>query len=564
MTMLRGTLQVSGCACGRVPMADAACHDAGLDDGGRRVTELETLQIERRIDALLEPWTDRGGPGVTIGVVREGRLAVHRWAGFAHMEHRVPIGADTRFRIASVSKQFTCAAILLLAREGKLSLQDRARHHLPELPASTDSITVAQLMHNTAGIRDMLEIMRQGGADLATPVSTADLLAAICRQDTLNFEPGHRMLYSNSNFFLLGLIAERLAGVPLPSFLRERIFDRLGMSDTRLTPEVAETIPRLATGYLPGGDGGWRRAQHAFPLGGEGGLVSSVRDLALWARNLMGRQVGAEWLDGLTTQTPFANGSTNRYARGLVVRPYRGLETWSHGGLWPGYRTELLLVPAEGLAVIAIANTGNADPNLLAHRALDAVLEQRPGVPPLPPAAVPPPGLAGRYVDPVGAATLDVEVSDAGLVTLLANGVPAAAEAIGDGWFAAARSLAVFAVRATEDGLEVEQDAGVSGTWRRAPGGAALPDGLAGRYRSGEMAAEWTLAAADGRVRVQARGPVATGPAWDIEAVDGALFRVWTPGPLFRGWFDVRVCPDDGGLEVNGGRAKRVRYARVD
>ena len=533
------------------------------------VTDLDLLLLERRVDALLDPWRDADGPGVTIGIVRGGDLIVHRHAGLASIEHQVPISADTRFRIASVSKQFTCAAILMLVEAGKLSLDDPARTYIPELDASADRVTVAHLMHNTAGIRDMLEIMRFGGADLGIPIQPQDLLDGIGRQRALNFAPGSRFLYSNSNFFLLGLIVERLSQQTLEVFLGQRIFAPLGMRDTRLTPTTAEAIPRLAIGYLPGIDSGWTRAPHAFPLGGEGGLVSSVPDLALWARNVSTKRVGATWLDGLMTQAPFTNGSENRYTRGLVARSYRGFQTWSHGGLWPGYRTEFLLVPSEHLAVIVIANTGAADPGLLVRQALDALLEPMPGAH----AAIALPEssgsqtLTGRYADPASGATLDITLSETGQLILITNGVPVTADATADGRFASLHGSSVFAVRQmSADTIEVEQDAATIGLWHRVPTSASLPDGLLGQYRSDEMATEWTVLQQDGKTWIRASGPVSTGPLWELEPIDADLFRVHTPGALFRGWLDVRAVRDGGrvvAVLASGARAKRVQFAFV-
>lgn len=532
------------------------------------MTDLDLALLERRVDAVLAPFAARPGPGMTIGIVLEGRLAVHRHAGLASLEHGVPIGPATRFRIASVSKQVTCAAILMLVAEGKLSLEDPARRHLPELPEYEHPVTVQHLMHNSSGIRDMLEIQRHGGADLGTPLRHEDLLAGICRQRTLNFVPGTRFLYSNSNFLLLGLIVERLAGRPLADVLEERIFAPLGMRDTRHTPDLQEAIPHLATSYFPREGGGWSRAPHAFPLHGEGGLVSSVQDLALWDRNFTTRRVGAAWLEGLTRQAPFANGTVNRYARGLVVRPYRGVETVSHGGLWPGYRTEFLRVPGQGVAVIAIANASIADPNLAAHRALDAVLDGRPGIHPVP--ALPPKEaletLAGRWLDPATCATLDIAFSEQGQPTLTQNGMAVTAEATEDGRLASPRGSSVFALRpAGPDAIEVEQDAGTIGLWRRVAPGAALPQGLAGRYVSEEMATSWTVTEEGGKASIRAHGPAVAGPAWEVEPVEGDLLRLHMPGTLFRGWLDVRVLREAGAvvaLEASGGRVKRAIYRR--
>ena len=141
--------------------------------GGHVMGDLDRLLLRRRVERLLAPWRRTDGPGVTLGVVLGRELVVHESAGMASLEFGVPIGTQTTFRIASVSKQFTCAAILLLAAEGRLSIEDDVRSHIPSLPDLGHRITLAHLMHNTSGIRDMLEIMRLGGVDLAPAMRTA-------------------------------------------------------------------------------------------------------------------------------------------------------------------------------------------------------------------------------------------------------------------------------------------------------------------------------------------------------------------------------------------------------
>jgi CubicO group peptidase (beta-lactamase class C family) len=532
------------------------------------VTDLERRGLENRIDALISPW--RGaGPGVSIGVVRGRELIAHRHAGMASVEHGVPIGPETRFRIASVSKQFTCAAVLLLAARGQLDIAAPARALLPDLPEAYGAVTVAHLMQNTAGIRDMLEIMRFGGADLGTPVTAEELLAGICRQRMLNFAPGTRFLYSNSNFFLLGLIVERIAGEPLAGFLARELFAPLGMTATLHTPDLRVPIPHLASGYLAV-EGGIIRAPHGFTLGGEGGLVSTVIDLALWAANARDRTVpSAGVLRELEHLTPFPNGTETIYGRGLIRRAYRGVETISHGGLWPGYRTEYLRAPGHDLAVIAIANSGAIDPNALAHRVLDMMLD-RAGVVPAPvlpkEAALPQPG---HYVNDATGETLDIAVSDGGAVTLTSYGQAVMAEATDDGWLAVPRSSTVLAVRAAgAAAVEVRQDAGVVSLWHRAAEGSALPDDLPGTYASDEMDTRWQIicGAVGGAMMLRATGPVVRGAVWPLEAVTERDARAHIPGTLWRMWFDLRIEREPGGriigLTVNGGRAKAVRFLR--
>jgi CubicO group peptidase (beta-lactamase class C family) len=541
------------------------------------VSDLDSLLLARRVDALLAPWRKEGRPGMAVGVVQDGTLVLHRTAGLASLELAVPVGPDTTFRIASVSKQFTAAAVLLLAREGGLDLEAEARRYLPELPDFGVGLTVAHLLHNTSGIRDMLEIMRQGGVDLGQPISREQLLGGILSQRTLNFPPGSRYLYSNTGFFLLGMMVERIGGQPLGAFLEDRIFAPLGMTRTRFTASAEAVVPGLASGYLPGEGGGWRRAVHGFPLGGEGGLVSSVEDLALWDRNFTTGRVGNGWLEQeLTRQIEFTGGGLLGYARGVAVSSHRGQRTVGHGGLWPGYRTEFLRCPGRKVSIICISNDGASDPYHLAHDILDVVLDGIPGVAPAPP---PPPRedlekLVGRWLDPRSGFTLDISMSGPGRLMGCTHGVPFRLDANADGRLRASRAARDFQCALARDGrLAVELDAGVQARLQRVAPGGPLPEGLAGRYFNAEIGATWTFTPTGGTpsgegMRVDVAGPVtAAGGGWPVEAIDGDVVRIWMPGPLFRAWLDARVLREDGrvsGLNVSGNRARRLLYTRLD
>ena len=522
---------------------------------------LETLALSRRVDRLLEPWRDRSGPGVTVGVARDGAMLLHRSAGLASIELGVPITEATTFRIASVSKQFTCAAILMLAAEGRLDVEDEVREHLPELPDIGHHITVAHLMHNSAGIRDMFEVLRLGGADLGQPVTPAQMTAGIHRQRALNFAPGSRYLYSNSNFWLLGLIVERLGGMPLPVFLETRIFAPLGMAMTRMTPSTLETVPGLATGYFPAG-AGWQRAAHAYPLGGEGGLVSSVIDLAIWDRALATDDAlpHAE----LVRRHSFPNGEANGYARGLQVGTHRGTRTESHGGLWPGFKTQFLRAPEHNLVVIAISNDATADPYHLGFDVLDMLLDGKPGVtatPPMP-TRTELERWPGRYLDRASGATVDVELTPEGRLVARTHGVPFRLVARGDGWMRASRAASDFAARLVDDGMEVMADAGHATTYARLAPDAALPEGLDGTYANAEIAATWTVAGQS----LTVAGPIVGCDDWTVAPVEGDCIRLCLPRGLFDSWLDTRVRRDAAGdvtgLLVEGGRVRGLLFAR--
>jgi CubicO group peptidase (beta-lactamase class C family) len=539
------------------------CRDIGVGD-------LDRLLLRRRIQRLIAPWQRIDSPGVTIGVVLGRDLAVHESAGMASLEHAVPIGPTTTFRIASVSKQFTCAAILLLAAEGRLSVEDNVRDHIPELPDLGQRITIAHLMHNTSGIRDMLEIMRLGGVDLARACTPEDLLDGVCRQRALNFAPGSRYLYSNSNFMLLGRIVEQVSGRSLRDFLDRWIFAPFGMNATRHVESTAEVVPNLAAGYFPapkGWIGGWTRALHNFPLHGEGGLVSCITDLALWHANMPSPRLGGTALaNALETVTPFTNGTPNGYACGLRIGMYRGVRTVGHDGLWPGYKTSFVRVPDHDAAVICISNDATSDPHDLAFQLVDALIEDRPGVHPVPP--MPPVDrLPGRYLNPRTGATVDVAVDKSGRLTASANGTAFTIIPTGDGGFATSRGSADFSMWPVSDGrLTVERDAGIREDLHRVEPGARLPADLAGRYTNPDIAATWTIAGTEQQATVHVAGPLLNGTTWEIEAVEGDFIRIVTPSPLFRAWLDGCVLRGaDGtttGLHVDGGRAKGLTFRR--
>jgi CubicO group peptidase (beta-lactamase class C family) len=528
---------------------------------------LDRSLLSRRVERLLAPWIRPVGPGVMIGVVLGRELVVHESAGMASIEHAVPIGPSTAFRIASVSKQFTCAAILLLARDGRLSIDDDVRRHILGLPDLGHRVTLSHLMHNTSGIRDMLEIMRLGGADLAHPCTPQDLLDGVCRQRGLNFEPGSRYLYSNSNFMLLGRVVEQVSGLSLRDFLDRRIFTPLGMNATRHVERTTEVVPDLATGYMPAPGGGWMRAQHGFPLHGEGGLVSSVVDLALWHANVASPRMGGPALaNALTAMTPFGNGHPNTYACGLRLRTYRGVRTIGHDGLWPGYRSSFVRIPDDSAAVICLSNDATADPQDLAFRVVDALIEGRPGVhaaPPMPETAK----LPGRYLNRENGATVDVAVDKAGCLTASTYGVTFDTVATADGYLATSRGSDDFAMRLlADDVLEVRRDAGMREILHRIADGAGLPPDLPGHYSNADTAAAWTIAATDAGMTLRISGPLCVGGPWEIEPIEGDFIRVISPMTLFRAWLDARVMRDTAGavtgLRVDGGRARNLFFAR--
>src|SRR5258707_4917376 len=207
---------------------------------------IASVALEHRVDALFSRYTQPGSPGAVVAVMRAGAIELCKGYGLASIELGVPIGPKTRFRIASVSKQFTVTAALMLAAEGKLKLSDPPHKYLRELRPLP--VTIDQMMRNSSGLPDFLELLRLGGHGLDKPARAADFLATAARNGHLNFAPGSRFPYSNTNFLLLGIIIERLARRKLGEVLAERIFKPLGMTNTMLAAEIDTVIPNLATG----------------------------------------------------------------------------------------------------------------------------------------------------------------------------------------------------------------------------------------------------------------------------------------------------------------------------
>jgi hypothetical protein len=292
-----------------------------------------------------------------------------------------------------------------------------------------------------------------------------------------------------------------------------------------------------------------RRAAHAFPLGGEGGLVSSVEDLALWARALSLGTLGDGLEAMLETPAPFSNGTPNRYALGLEVDEWRGLRTVGHGGLWPGYKTAFLRVPEKRVTVIVISNNAALDPHHMALQVMEAALEGDGDLRPAPP-ALDAAAMAGRWV----ADGLSLDIADDGTARM--HGVPFALVPHEDGRLHARRGAFPFAAAPPQgDAMDVELDAGVVLRFRRIQGDP-LP-ALDGIWRCAELGAAWGI---EGD-RVRPSGPLCHGPAGHLEGLTLRQLRVHLPSALFPAWADATLG-DDGALTVNAGRARGLRFVR--
>jgi len=328
------------------------------------------------VDEVFGDLAKAGSPGCALGVYRDGKIIYAKGYGLANIEENVSITPQSVFDIGSTSKQFTAASILLLEKQGKLSVNDDVRKYLPELPDYGQKITILELLNHTSGLRDYLTLMELAGIHIDSVTTDEDALALINRQKALNFAPGSDYLYSNTGFFLLSLIVKRVSGKSLRDFAAENIFTPLEMAHTQYRDDHTSLIADRALAYdEKETKDGYKLDVSYFEQTGDGAVHTSVEDLLQWDENFYSPRVGGQdFLKELQEHGKLNSGKALDYAKGLVVKDYRGLHTVSHGGAWGGYRAELLRFPEQHFSVACLCNVGNANPTKRAHEVADVYL----------------------------------------------------------------------------------------------------------------------------------------------------------------------------------------------
>jgi CubicO group peptidase (beta-lactamase class C family) len=328
------------------------------------------------IDKIFERWDRTSSAGCAVGVSAGGQVVHSKGYGMANLEYGIRIWPSTVFESGSVAKQFTAAAITLLAQDGLLSIDDPVRKYVPELPDFGSPILIRHFLTHTSGLRSQWPMLSLAGRPPGAAVHTIpEILELVSRYQELNFRPGDEYLYNNTAFTLLGVIVERVSGKSLNQFSQERIFGPLGMTRTQWRADFTAIVPNRATAYRLMPDGSFRTSMPFTNVIGNGGLLTTVGDLLLWNDNLDRPRIGGrDFVEGLQTRGTLNDGFENEYARGLTVTNYRGTREVSHGGSTAGYQTFLARFPEHGLSVAVLCNTTGTNPSRDAHAIADVML----------------------------------------------------------------------------------------------------------------------------------------------------------------------------------------------
>ncbi len=474
--------------------------------------------LPARIDQVFARF-DQTTPGCAVGLGKDGHPLYTHGYGLANLEYRVPLTDSTVLESGSVAKQFTASALVLLAQDGRLSLDDDIRKYLPEVPDFGHVITIRNLLTHTSGLRDQWGLLgiegRGPGTQVHSALTTLDLIA---HQKMLNFPPGSRYLYSNSGYALAGLIVQRVSGKTLDAFTQERLFRPLGMTHTRWRDDFTEVVPNRATAYSGNANTGFKTDMPFTNMVGNGGVLSTMSDLLVWNENLDDPKVGGpSYVNTLQTRMRLTTGRTITYALGLIDAPYDGVREISHSGSTAGYQTFLARYPEQHVSVAVWCNYTGANPTSLAHQVVDLVLTKpakgaaQSGAPAVHVSATELARWAGTYRDVFSDQTLTLSVAGEGLSSGGGRGggrggaityVPTSASR-----FRSSAGDLSFSGTSPHRALSIVRPDGDTASYQQiapAPATPSLSD-YAGTYASDELDVRFVIAVKDGALVLRRR-----------------------------------------------------------
>lgn len=335
----------------------------------------ETTDLEASLDKIFKDFDHLQKPGAAVAVVQDGKVVFKKGYGSANLEYDIPVTPETVFHVASVSKQFTVFALLLLAEEGKLSLDDPIQKHIEEVPDFGEMISLRHLATHTSGMRDQWDLLNLAGWRWDDVITKEHILKIVSKQKELNFAPGEKYMYCNTGFTLLAEVVARVSGKSFADFTRRRIFTPLKMTHSQFYDDHQRIVKNRAYSYYPAGFG-FQKSVLSYANVGATSLFTTVEDLSLWAMNFKELKVGSKAIvDQMNTLAVLNNGETFGGAYGQFVGPYKGLQQIQHSGGDAGYRSHLVRFPNQNFAVSVVSNNGASNPSNLALQVADLYLK---------------------------------------------------------------------------------------------------------------------------------------------------------------------------------------------
>jgi CubicO group peptidase (beta-lactamase class C family) len=318
--------------------------------------------ITDKIDSLFSQ-SGNTSPGYAVGIIRNDSLLYAKGYGLANLEYNIPITSETIFHMASISKQFTAYSIVLLARQGKLNLDDDIHKYLTWFPDLKEKITIRNLLNHTSGVRDQWQLLAISGTRLDDVITQDQIVKILTRQQALNFKPGDKYYYSNSGFTLLAEIVKSVTGKTLRQFTDSVLFKPLGMNNTHFHDDYTEIVPNRSYSYSREGPNHYANAVLSYSNAGATSLFTNIDDMSKWVMNFYGHTVGDQKdVDQLTQKGRLNSGKVLDYALGIAVDSFSGQKRYQHGGADAGYRTFISVFPDLKMGFVVFSNLDDANP----------------------------------------------------------------------------------------------------------------------------------------------------------------------------------------------------------
>lgn len=318
-----------------------------------------------RVDQLMMEYSGDDVPGGSVMAMKDGEIIFQEEYGMANLTYDIPFQKDTRHNIGSTSKQFTAFAILLLAGQGKLSLDDDIREYIPELPAFEDTVKIRHLLTHTSGYREYLNTLAMTGRDISSQLDMSKIIEIVQNQPELQNKPGSEWNYNNTGFALMAEVVKRTTDTPFPQWMKENVFEPLEMNHTLVRESPGQVVENRSTGYERSDDGTYKAATDIAGAMGAGGIYTTMADLQKWVNHLNNPKIGnRKMIEEMTTPFVLNDGDTTNYGLGLFLGEYKGLDYFHHGGADVAHRSMLMVFPEINAAVITQSDNAGFSGNI--------------------------------------------------------------------------------------------------------------------------------------------------------------------------------------------------------